>query len=620
MMSGVGSSTVSSFESAGHYNPADDPFYVSLNEVTGSSLVSEVLIGRRNFVSWKKAMEIALSARMKIGFVLGQYPRPADDSPMLARWQLSNDVVMSWLISSVSKQIVSQILHAEDVAVAWRTLHIRYSGSNLSRKFALKKDIWSLMQGDMDVASYIGKLTNFWEDLDAMRGRRHCYVAGNCLECRENAKERLEDRAMQFLFGLNDMYSQVRTHILALDELPNIDKIYDMVTSHEAEYNLTKLSVMEASAMYAKQNNYRNQNSLVQHSIQSAQPVQQGTNVTGGNKQRLFCTHCKMSGHGKETCYKLIGYPVGHKLYKGPARQNFNNFRANQQNGGAANGAMNENASKTIQGFNSEPGPSGMQFTEAQVNKGLAMIKGGDTTDDNSDVRMADSSEAAELSTVNPLTPTSDNCSITDALAMDCEMVGVGANQSALARVTLVNEWGNVVYDEYVCPVEHVVDYRTEISGIRPHHLKEAKKFQVAQEKVAEMLKGRILVGHALHHDLKALLLSHPTSDIRDTAVYLPFLKKGQSRALRHLAEELLGVKIQNGEHCSIEDARAAMLIYQNNKKKWEKFVKKQLRHPKKPFKGRPKNMRKNISSGTEAAFSAGQAISPVVVAFEACL
>ncbi|CAM8951946.1 hypothetical protein QQ045_016761 [Rhodiola kirilowii] len=213
-----------------------------------------------------------------------------------------------------------------------------------------------------------------------------------------------------------------------------------------------------------------------------------------------------------------------------------------------------------------------------------------------------DISEAAELSTVNPLTPTSDDCSITDALAMDCEMVGVGANRSALGRVTLVNEWGNVVYDEYVRPVEHVVDYRTEISGIRPHHLKKAKKFQVAQEKVAEMLKGRILVGHALRNDLKALLLSHPKNDIRDTSDYLPFLKEGKSRALRHLAEELLGVKIQNGEHCSIEDARAAMLIYQKNKKKWEKIVKDQLRHPKKPFKGRPKKMRKNISSGTEAA------------------
>uniref|UniRef100_A0A7N0RBW2 RNA exonuclease 4 n=1 Tax=Kalanchoe fedtschenkoi TaxID=63787 RepID=A0A7N0RBW2_KALFE len=160
--------------------------------------------------------------------------------------------------------------------------------------------------------------------------------------------------------------------------------------------------------------------------------------------------------------------------------------------------------------------------------------------------------EVAQNLSFNPLTPTSTDCSVTDALAMDCEMVGVGGNRSALGRVTLVNEWGNVVYDEYVRPIEHVVDYRTEISGIRHHHLKKAKTFQVAQKKVVEMLKGRILVGHALRNDLKALLLSHPKKDIRDTSGYHPFLKDGRKRALRHLAEELLGAKIQNGEHCSV--------------------------------------------------------------------
>lgn len=35
-----------------------------------------------------------------------------------------------------------------------------------------------------------------------------------------------------------------------------------------------------------------------------------------------------------------------------------------------------------------------------------------------------------------------------------------------------VNAWGNVVYDEYVRPLEYIVDFRSAISGIRPHHLR----------------------------------------------------------------------------------------------------------------------------------------------------
>lgn len=61
-------------------------------------------------------------------------------------------------------------------------------------------------------------------------------------------------------------------------------------------------------------------------------------------------------------------------------------------------------------------------------------------------------------------------------LGLDCEMVGVGADgkRSALARVTMVDFDGRVVYDEHVRPVERVTDFRTWVSGVKAKHLKEA--------------------------------------------------------------------------------------------------------------------------------------------------
>ncbi|XP_059444688.1 uncharacterized protein LOC132176480 isoform X2 [Corylus avellana] len=195
---------------------------------------------------------------------------------------------------------------------------------------------------------------------------------------------------------------------------------------------------------------------------------------------------------------------------------------------------------------------------------------------------------------INPLIPINDDFSLTDAVAMDCEMVGVGqGNKSALGRVTLVNKWGNVVYDEFVRPVDRVVDFRTEISGIRPRDLRKAKDFRVVQKRVAEIIMGRLLVGHALHNDLKVLLLSHPKKDLRDTSEYQIFLKEWGRRALRHLAAQFLGVQIQNGEHCPIQDARAAMLLYQKNRKEWEKSAKDQMRLKLKQKKRKPKKKAK---------------------------
>lgn len=49
-------------------------------------------------------------------------------------------------------------------------------------------------------------------------------------------------------------------------------------------------------------------------------------------------------------------------------------------------------------------------------------------------------------------------------------MVGGGyeGKENILARVSLVNIYGNTIYDKFVKPREDVVDYRTKVSGVRP--------------------------------------------------------------------------------------------------------------------------------------------------------
>ena len=93
----------------------------------------------------------------------------------------------------------------------------------------------------------------------------------------------------------------------------------------------------------------------------------------------------------------------------------------------------------------------------------------------------------------------------TKALAMDCEMVGVGfkGSESVLARISIVNHFGHCVYDKYVKSREKVTDYRTAVSGIRPADIENANDFKVVQKEVSDILNDRILVGHAIRHDLK---------------------------------------------------------------------------------------------------------------------
>jgi len=169
----------------------------------------------------------------------------------------------------------------------------------------------------------------------------------------------------------------------------------------------------------------------------------------------------------------------------------------------------------------------------------------------------------------------------TKLIAMDCEMVGVGSkfskNDSILARVSLVNHYGQVLYDTFVKPREKVTDYRTEVSGVRREDLEKGEDFTTVQKKVFDFIKNRVLVGHALHNDMKVLFLSHPRNKIRDTSKYKAFKKLfgGRNPSLKKLTEKVVGVQIQTGEHSSIQDAQAAMRLYTLHRKEWEASLKK---------------------------------------------
>ncbi|XP_075160300.1 uncharacterized protein LOC142233302 [Haematobia irritans] len=165
-------------------------------------------------------------------------------------------------------------------------------------------------------------------------------------------------------------------------------------------------------------------------------------------------------------------------------------------------------------------------------------------------------------------------------VGMDCEMVGVGlkGQDDMLARVSIVNKRGEVILDKFVKPRESVTDYRTSVSGIRPHDIENGEDFKKVQEEVVQLLQGKILVGHAIGNDLAVLHIKHPYTQIRDTARYKPLSRlvaNGRTPSLKRLSQAILGMEIQTGEHNSVEDARAAMNIYNRLSSEWEKYLKR---------------------------------------------
>ena len=132
------------------------------------------------------------------------------------------------------------------------------------------------------------------------------------------------------------------------------------------------------------------------------------------------------------------------------------------------------------------------------------------------------------------------------------------------------------LYVLYMKPLCTLSNYR--ITGIRSYHLRGAPSLEVVREKIIRLLRDRIVVGHDVQHDFKAIQYKHPRRLVRDTAFYMP-LRRGtglsanerQAVSLKKLAKCVLKQDIQTGAHSATEDATATMLLYRTVSTEWER-------------------------------------------------
>ena len=117
----------------------------------------------------------------------------------------------------------------------WDNLRKRYSIANTPKIHQLKTDFAACKQGSLEVVEFYSKLIGMWSELENYAKVPQC-TCGKC-ECKIGSritKMAQDKKTHQFLMGLNDeAFSTIRSQILALDPLPNLDVIFNMVTQEE---------------------------------------------------------------------------------------------------------------------------------------------------------------------------------------------------------------------------------------------------------------------------------------------------------------------------------------------------------------------------------------------------
>lgn len=149
----------SSFVSAGRATIDDplSPYFLRHSDNLTISFVSQPLT-RDNYASWSRAMIIAITVKNKLGFLDCSITKPADTDLNFSSWIRNNNVVISWILNSVSKDISASILFADSVSEIWSDLRERFQQSNGLCIFQLHRELLNLSQGQHSVVVYFTKL------------------------------------------------------------------------------------------------------------------------------------------------------------------------------------------------------------------------------------------------------------------------------------------------------------------------------------------------------------------------------------------------------------------------------------------------------------------------------
>ena len=286
------------------------PFFLHHGESPGAILISvSQSLTEDNYSTWARAMRMALDAKSKLGFVDGSITASMAIKPLeKIAWSKNNSMISSWILNSVSPHITASVIYRNTALEVWNTLRNRFSQANGPRISQLQKQISTVMQGDSTVTSFFTGLQTAWDQLLNFRPLP-CCACGKCT-CGVNDKItsfQHQDSLMQFLNGLNDAYSQVRTQILMMEPIPSLDKAFSLVIQEERQRALgfNANSSVESTALAVKNQGFNQSSNFFGNA---------GKNIKGNRgKGRPICSHCGKVGHVMEKCYKLMGFPPGYK-------------------------------------------------------------------------------------------------------------------------------------------------------------------------------------------------------------------------------------------------------------------------------------------------------------------
>lgn len=256
--------------------------FVADGESNTSQRLCSVLLNEFNYLPWSRAVTIALGGRSKLGFINGKEKAPVFYSPEYEIWLSKDQLVMSWILNSMERNIAEIFSYSESSLDLWEALRDMYGNQNNSaRIFQIQQEVNALRQDGRPFVSLLGNFKSLWSELEVYRPHTVDPVVLK--------KRTEEDRVFQVLASLGSEFEDLRCHILMSPELPSLKSVCSTIQREEVR---RKVMIRETVT------NSSDTRAYIAHKNYEGKSIK-------GKRLDLKCEHCNAPGHTSDRCWVL---------------------------------------------------------------------------------------------------------------------------------------------------------------------------------------------------------------------------------------------------------------------------------------------------------------------------
>ncbi|KAM0071101.1 putative transcription factor interactor and regulator CCHC(Zn) family [Helianthus debilis subsp. tardiflorus] len=260
-----------------------------------------------NYALWTRMIRVAIGGKSKALLQHLTSNPPDKKEEGFEQWEQDDLIVFSWLIQNIEPSIAGNLTEFPTVKSLWDALTITYSSGRD------KLQTFNLHVKANDIKQNGSTLENFWITLQGIWGEIE-RIDPNPMKCPEDiqiyTKIRAEQKLFQFLNALDRRYDPIKREILRSDPLPTAEAAYALVRKEAAHQHIlgATLSIQTEGIATGLVTTNEESVGLATRGIRRTEGKKNGP-VFKEDKTNLKCTHCGMTRHTKEQCFRIVGYP-----------------------------------------------------------------------------------------------------------------------------------------------------------------------------------------------------------------------------------------------------------------------------------------------------------------------